>query len=79
MSAVARGHAFFPGGTAADLTTEEVSSSATEPGADYFEHWHVLRDTLRKVLRSVLRVRRVSHVCKLTNSPFVRTPDRCHN
>ena len=41
-----------------DLTEEEAT--ATEPGADYFEHWHVLRDTLRKVLRSV-RVLRVCH------------------
>ena len=51
MSAVARGHASHGGRAAADLTEEEAT--AAEPGADYFEHWHVLRDTLRKVLRSV--------------------------
>ena len=26
---------------------------AMEPGADYFEHWNVLRDTLRMVLRYI--------------------------
>ena len=35
---------------------------AMEPGADYFEHWNVLRDTLRMVLRYIQHTLYVKYI-----------------
>ena len=40
----------------------DFDALAMEPGADYFEHWNVLRDTLRMVLRYIQHTLYVKYI-----------------